>query len=56
MTGGGWAGTWHSIDPMSGIGVVFGVQIVPPFDMPSLQLYTQIEGLIYANLLPKEVT
>jgi len=54
MTGGGWAGTVHFIDPTTGIALVFGVQVAPPPDLTSLQLMMQAEGLVYAGLVPKE--
>uniref|UniRef100_A0A8H7XU60 Beta-lactamase-related domain-containing protein n=1 Tax=Psilocybe cubensis TaxID=181762 RepID=A0A8H7XU60_PSICU len=50
---GGWAGTFHFIDPTSGIAVVFGIQIVPTADMEALKVWSKLEALIYAALIPE---
>ncbi|KAF9485646.1 beta-lactamase/transpeptidase-like protein [Pholiota conissans] len=47
---GGWAGTEHFIDPVSGIAVVFGTQIVPQANAQTMAVWTKLEALIYAAL------
>jgi hypothetical protein len=52
ITGGGWAGTRHLMDPATGIAAVFGSQIVPRsrFDAEIVELWGRLEGLVYAGL------
>lgn len=54
MLGGGWAGTEHFIDPESGISVVFGVQVVPVPDIPTIKTWSKLEALIYTALNSSE--
>jgi hypothetical protein len=50
VTGGGWAGTSHFIDPTSGIAVVFGVQVAPSRDVEVVKVWSKLEALIYSAL------
>jgi len=52
MTGGGWAGTKHFMDPTTGIAVVFGAQVVPSpqYDAEVYEVFDQLEKLTYAGL------
>ncbi|KJA25265.1 hypothetical protein HYPSUDRAFT_135104 [Hypholoma sublateritium FD-334 SS-4] len=45
---GGYAGTYHFIDPTTGIVVMFGMQLTPPRGPDLLDLYPKLEELIYA--------
>ena len=52
MTGGGWAGTKHFMDPTTGIAVVFGAQVVPSpqYDAEVYEVFDQLAKLTYAGL------
>ncbi|PPQ92178.1 hypothetical protein CVT25_008952 [Psilocybe cyanescens] len=50
---GGWAGTLYFIDPTSGIAVVFGIQIAPTGDVQAMKVWSELEALIYAALIPE---
>jgi hypothetical protein len=50
LLGGGWAGTEHFIDPVSGIAVVFGTQVVPLANAKTVAVWARLEALIYAAL------
>jgi len=48
LTGGGWAGTQHFMDPTTGIAVVFGVQVLPTLDLEVAKLWSKLETLVYS--------
>ena len=56
MTGGGWAGTVHAIDPTSGIAFAYGVQVAPPPDVANMEQLLKLEALIYSGLGPKDTS
>jgi len=50
IIGGGWAGTFHFIDPATGVAAVFGTQITPAGDAETLKANLKFENALYAGL------
>lgn len=48
--GGGWANTFHFLDPMTGVAFVFGTQVCPPGDQEVIKLALRLEEVLYASL------
>jgi len=48
--GGGWAGTSHFIDLVTGVAAVFGTQILPTFDADTFKAGQDFEMALYAGL------
>jgi len=46
----GWAGTFHFIDPATGVAAVFGTQIVPVLDDYTFEANMNFEKALYAGL------
>jgi CubicO group peptidase (beta-lactamase class C family) len=47
----GWAGlanTYYWVDPASQVAGVFGTQVLPFFDGPSIDTYRALERAVYA--------
>jgi hypothetical protein len=49
-TGMGWMGTYHFIDPATGVAGVFGTQVLPFLEREELGLYAELEKTLYAGL------
>lgn len=50
MIGMGWMGTYHFIDPTTGVAGVFGTQVLPTLEHEELSLYAEFERTLYASL------
>jgi hypothetical protein len=50
LIGSGWAGTFHFIDPTTGVAAVFGTQILPAMDAENLKASLDFENVLYAGL------
>ncbi|KAF9011803.1 beta-lactamase/transpeptidase-like protein, partial [Cyathus striatus] len=46
----GWAGTFHFIDPTTGIGAVFGTQVIPTRDADVWSLWSKLEAALYSAI------
>ncbi|KAJ3505256.1 hypothetical protein NLJ89_g7511 [Agrocybe chaxingu] len=46
----GWAGTYHFIDPTTGIATVFGTQILPTYDDELMKLDAEFQRVLYGGL------
>ncbi|TFK31422.1 beta-lactamase/transpeptidase-like protein [Crucibulum laeve] len=46
----GWAGTYHLIDPITGIACVFGTQLTPPLDPEVKKAWWSAEKALYTGL------
>jgi hypothetical protein len=46
----GWMGTYHFIDPTTGVAGVFGTQVLPFLEEEELGLYAELERTLYAGL------
>ena len=46
----GYAGLSYLIDPVTGIAIVVGSQIIPTMDAGAVTLFNKVEDIVYANL------
>jgi methyl acetate hydrolase len=51
VSGYGWAGTYHFIDPTTGVAAVLGSQIIPTRDAEVVQIWEKLETVLYSGLV-----
>lgn len=51
LQGSGWAGTFHFIDPTTGIAAIFSTQCIPVLDRDVMKLSVDLERVLYEGLV-----
>ena len=51
LQGSGWAGTFHFIDPTTGIAAILGTQCIPALDRDVMKLSVDLEKVLYEGLV-----